>query len=75
MKLITAQLVLHNTAAAAAANASDDQASVDRISDVALKLLESLHIVPGGPTLRLALTILFNLRLLRLHDIIYPSCV
>ena len=44
-KLITAQLVLHNTASAMAANALDDQASVDRIRDVALKLLESLRIM------------------------------
>ena len=60
-KLIISQLALNNPPATIAANALADEADVERIANVVSRLMQGLHIVPGGPELRVAVSMIFQL--------------
>jgi hypothetical protein len=66
-KLIMSQLLLNNQPAAMVANTLGDLAGVEEISAFVMRLLKGLHIVPGGPTLKVAFAILFKLH--GVHDV------
>ena len=78
-RLIISQLALNNPPAAIAANALEDEAGVERISSVVLRLLQGLHIVPGGPTLKVVLSMIFQLPglsdMVNVKDVVYQNAV